>query len=171
MKKNQFQKLTFIFTLSLILISCKTFLGITTKTVKPETDIKTNYNQFDQNKDISINKFEYKILDSTLNLFKSEVLIVVKIEGEFKIKEKQNFIQKVMVLSKVNGLNQTIELIPSLQKRKNRKDHCEYSTEDKDNKKFKMNLQIKITNLHFGKNIIILNCYDQKQEFNLTRTK
>ena len=34
-----------------------------------------------------------------------------------------------------------------------------------------MNLQIKVLNLHFGKNIVILNCYDKKQELNFRRTK
>ncbi len=171
MKKNQFTKLTFIFSLSITIISCKSFLGITTKTDKPQTDIKTSYYEYDQNKDISISKLQYKILDSTLNLFKNEALIEVNVEGEFKIKEKQKFIQKALVLSKVNGLNQTIEILPTLQKRKKRNDHCEYFQEENDIKKVKIMLQIKVTNLHFGENKIILNCYDKKQEFNLTRTK
>ena len=171
MKKNQFYTLTFIVVLSLILVSCKSFLGITTKTDKPQTDIKTTYYEFDRNRNISINNLEYKILDSTLNMFKSEALIEVSIDGEFKIKENEKFIQNVIVLSNVNGVNQTIELLPTLQKRKKRNDRCEYIIENNDIKKFKMNLQIKVTNLHFGKNIVILNCFDKKQELNFRRTK
>ena len=171
MNKLKFNKFALIVVLSLIFMSCKSFLGITTKTDKPKTDVKTTYYEFDQNRAISINKLEYKILDSTLNLFKSEALIEVNIEGEFKIKENQKFIQNVIVLSNVSGINQTIELLPTLQKRKKRNDRCEYLIEKNDNKKFKMRLQIKVLNLHFGKNIVILNCYDKKQELNFRRTK
>lgn len=170
-KRKYYKNVLLLVAMSCSFLSCKSFIGIKTKVDREKSEVKTKNIELEKDKNLIINEFKYKTIDSTLNLFKNEILIEIHLEGYVENDVKEVFLKNIQILTIRNNNEQEIQLIPVFQQRKKRSDNSEYYAGEGGVYNFSTDLQIKISKFYFGKNYIKLKANDKYIEFDLFRPK
>jgi hypothetical protein len=140
--------------------SCNIFINsiIKANTRRPISDLKVNYITKHEKIIDSISIFNVSLIDSNFNIFKTEGLLNVKIEGiiydsiffeNIKIFENQTSTTSIKQSFYDRESNKEIILIPNFSRKKRRQDHTEYQF-IKGKMYFKTNLEFKIYSFNFG---------------------
>ncbi len=173
-------KTNFIFIALLsTLTSCSSFLDVKTKTNKAKPDITTKSIRHTTSR-IDLTKFEVKVIDDELNLFKNNALIKIELEGSFKKKDWENmFFDEIIFLEKVSKTDTSgfksnceivIDLVPKFTSKKKKKDKTLYNIQT-ETVSFKTTLEYRLYTCGFGQNTVNIIVGKQSKVIELIQKK